>query len=390
MAERRYEFKGFPRPDGRVGVRNLVAVIPSVVCASHVARRIADSVREAVYIDNQFGCSQLKPDLEITFRTLAGIGRNPNIASVLIVSLGCEELPAEKLADEIARSGKSVELIVIREVGGSLHALEKGVRILRRLAEEASRVRRESFDLSAMVLGVECGGSDATSGIAANPVTGYVADKVVDMGGAVVLSETPEMIGAEELLIKRVRSPEVAEKLVRAIRKWIELAHSVGVDLLGTQPTRGNIEGGITTIEEKSLGAIIKGGSRTIQDVLEYAEEVQGRGLFVMDTPGNDVISLAGMAAGGVQLTIFTTGRGTPVGNPVMPVIKVTGNPYTYEKMSDDIDFDASSVITNGRSVEEVGEELLQLVLEVASGKPTRAELGDHTEFVIHKILPSL
>ena len=231
---------------------------------------------------------------------------------------------------------------------------------------------------------------DATSGIAANPVVGYVADKIVDLGGTVILSETPEMIGAEHILLKRIVDATTRNKLLNAIKRWLKIAEEQGVDLIGTQPTRGNIAGGITTIEEKSLGAIIKGGSRPIRGFLEYAEEVKGKGLYIMDTPGNDVMSLAGMVAGGAQLILFTAGRGTPVGNPIAPVIKITGNPHTYARMKENIDFDASPVLLGRKTVNEAGEQLFRLVLEVARGKLTRAEILGHNEFVIHKILPSL
>ncbi|RLG76874.1 MAG: altronate dehydratase [Thermoprotei archaeon] len=381
---------GFERPDGKVGIRNHVAVIPTVVCATVVARRIAMSLRGASYVDNQFGCSQLEPDLEVTFRTLAGVGRNPNVASVLLVSLGCEELPVEKLADTIASSGKSVEVVVIQECGGTTSTVDKGVAVLKRLVEEASRLRPRRFDVSSLVIGVKCGGSDATSGIAANPVVGYVSDKVVDLGGTIVMSETPEMIGAEHVLIKRIAEPATRDKLLAAIKRWLKIAEERGVDIVGAQPTRGNIAGGITTIEEKSLGAIIKGGSRPIRGILEYAEEIKGRGLYIMDTPGNDAMSLAGMVAGGAQMILFTTGRGTPLGNPVAPVIKITGNPHTYARMRENMDFDASPVLLGQKTVSEVGEQLFELVLEVARGKLTRAEVLGHNEFVINKILPSL
>ncbi len=197
------------------------------------------------------------------------------------------------------------------------------------------------------------------------------------------------MIGAEDILAKRAASREVADKVYSVIRRWVELAASYNVDLVGTQPSPGNIAGGISTIEEKSLGAIIKGGSRQIQGVLNYAEEVKGKGLWIMDTPGYDIMSVVGMVAGGATLVVFTTGRGTPTGNPIAPVIKVTANPYTYGKMKENIDFDASTVVNGMETIEQAGGRLLNLVLEVARGKHTKAELLGHTEFVIHKIIPS-
>ena len=381
---------GYVRPDGKVGIRNHVLVMSTVICSSVVARRIAEQVNGAVAIENPFGCGQLEPDLQVTKRTLVGMAKNPNVGAVLVVGLGCEQIQADEVADEVAKTGKPVERIVIQDVnGGTPAAIERGVTLLRRMAEETLARRPTEVDVSSLVMGVECGGSDATSGLASNPVVGYVSDKLIDLGGTVILSETPEMIGAEEILAKRAASKEVADRIYEVVGKWVRLAASYNVDLVGTQPSPGNIAGGISTIEEKSLGAIIKGGSRTIQGVLDYAEEVKGRGLFIMDTPGYDIMSVVGMVAGGATLVIFTTGRGTPTGNPIAPVIKVTANPYTYNKMKENIDFDASTVVRGVETVEQAGERLFNLMLEVARGRQTKAELLGFREFVIHKIIPS-
>lgn len=381
---------GYVRPDGRVGIRNHVLVMSTVICSSVVTRRIAEQVNGAVAIENPFGCGQLEPDLQVTKRTLVGMAKNPNVGAVLVVGLGCEQIQADEVADEIAKTGKPVERIVIQDVnGGTPAAIERGVTLLRRMAEETLAQRPTEVDASSLVMGVECGGSDAMSGLASNPVVGYVSDKLIDLGGTVILSETPEMIGAEEILAKRAVSKEVADRIYEIVGKWVRLAASYNVDLVGTQPAPGNIAGGISTIEEKSLGAIIKGGSRTIQGVLDYAEEVKGKGLFIMDTPGYDIMSVVGMVAGGATLVIFTTGRGTPTGNPIAPVIKVTANPYTYNKMRENIDFDASTVVRGVETVEQAGERLFNLMLEVARGRQTKAELLGFREFVIHKIIPS-
>jgi altronate dehydratase large subunit len=381
---------GYVRPDGKVGIRNHLLVMSTVICSSFVARRIADQIQGAVAIENPFGCGQLEPDLEITRRTLVNTAKNPNVGGVLVVGLGCEQIQADDLVREIEKTGKPVEKVVIQEEdGGTPAAIEKGVRLLRKMAEEVLSQRPEEVDMSNLVLGVECGGSDATSGLASNPVVGYVADRVVDLGGTVILSETPEMIGAEDILANRAVSREVGERIVRTVRRWVELAASYNVDLVGTQPAPGNIAGGISTIEEKSLGAIIKGGSRPVQGMVDYAEEVRGKGLWLMDTPGYDIMSVVGMVAGGATLVIFTTGRGTPTGNPIAPVIKVTANPQTARKMRENIDFDASTVTLGQETIEQAGERLFKLVIDVARGKPTRAELLGFKEFMIHKIIPS-
>ena len=381
---------GYVRPDGRVGIRNHVLVMSTVICSSMVARKIASQVPGAALIENPFGCGQLEPDLQVTKRTLLGMAKNPNVGGVLVVGLGCEQIQADELVKEIEKTGKPVDKVVIQEEdGGTPTAVEKGVLKLKKIMEEVSRQKPEELDVSNLTLGVECGGSDATSGLASNPVVGYVADKLIDMGGAVILSETPEMIGAEDILARRAVSRDVADKLIKTIRKWVELAASYGVDLVGTQPSPGNIEGGISTIEEKSLGAIIKGGSKPIRGVLEYAEEVKGKGLWIMDTPGYDIMSVVGMVAGGATIVAFTTGRGTPTGNPIAPVIKVTANPYTARKMRENIDFDASTVTLGQETIEQAGERLFKLMIDVARGRLTRAELLGFSEFTIHKIIPS-
>jgi len=381
---------GYVRPDGRVGIRNHVLVISTVVCSGVVTRRIADQVQGAVAIENPFGCAQLEPDLEITRRTLVNTAKNPNVGGVLVVGLGCEQIQADDLVREIEKTGKPVEKVIIQEEdGGTPAAIEKGVRLLRKMAEEVLSQRPEEVNMSNLVLGVECGGSDATSGLASNPVVGYASDRVVDLGGTVILSETPEMIGAEDILANRAVSREVGEKIVSTVRRWVELAASYNVDLVGTQPAPGNIIGGISTIEEKSLGAIIKGGSSPVQGMVNYAEEVGGKGLWLMDTPGYDIMSVVGMVAGGATLVIFTTGRGTPTGNPIAPVIKVAANPQTARKMRENIDFDASTVTLGQETIEQAGERLFKLVMDTTRGKPTRAELLGFREFMIHKIIPS-
>jgi len=378
-------FEGFERPDGSFGVRNHVAVIPSVICSAVAARRIAESVKGAVAISHDCGCAQIGEDERQTFRVLAGLGKNPNVHSALIVSLGCEVIDAEKLADEIAKTGKEVEVVSIQEEGGTLRAVEKGTRMVRRMSEEMSREKRRSADVSELIVSTECGGSDWTSGIAANPSVGAAMDRIVEEGGTVILSETTEFIGAEHLLAKRGASPEISERMLEIVRKYEEEVMKMGVDIRGAQPSPGNIKGGLTTIEEKSLGAIHKGGHSKIVEVVEYAEKPTKKGLVIMNTPGYDVESVTGMVAGGSQIVVFTTGRGSPTGNPIAPVIKVTGNPRTYERMKDNIDINAGKVL-EGCSISEVGEEIFEEILRVASGKLTKAEILGHDEIGIWRI----
>jgi altronate dehydratase large subunit len=377
---------GFKRTDGSAGIRNHVIVLPTSVCASVTATRISEQVLDTVALPHQHGCCQAGRDHEQTVRTLIGLGRNPNVAAVLVVALGCEGVQAEMLVKGIAETGKRVQHLVIQESGGTVNAISAGVGMLERLARTAACEKRVEVPLSELTLAIECGGSDATSGIVANPVVGLAADMLIAEGGTVCLSETTELIGAEHILARRARSPEVAERLVAMVKAVEDRAKQLGVDIRGSQPTPGNIAGGITTIEEKSLGCIHKAGSATVQGILDYGECPAGTGLYVMDTPGQDIESITGMVAGGAQIVVFTTGRGSPTGNPVAPVIKLTGNSETYRKMACNIDLDAGVAIEDDVPLERLGRRLFEEIVEVANGKPTKAELLRHHEFGIHKI----
>ncbi|MDR7869813.1 MAG: UxaA family hydrolase [Tissierellaceae bacterium] len=377
---------GYRRPDGQVGVRNHLLIIPASVCASHVASKIADAVNGAVAIPNQQGCCELGPDFDVTHRTLVGFGKNPNVGAVLVIGLGCEGISTSDVAKEIAESGKKVEYLVIQENEGTINTESKGVRIAREMASELGRMQKVEIDISEITLALECGGSDTTSGLASNPSLGYVSDKVVDGGGTVILSETTEFIGAEHLLAERAVTPEVADDIIRIVKRIEDKAKSIGVDLREGQPTPGNIQGGLTTIEEKSLGCIYKGGSRPIQGVREYGEIVDGKGLYIMDTPGQDIESITGMLAGGATVVIFSTGRGTPTGSPIAPVIKVIGNGDNYLRMKDNIDINAGAIMDGTETVAEVGERLYDEMLEVINGKYTKAESLNHKEFGIYKL----
>lgn len=384
------EVQGYVRPWGGIGIRNHVLILPVVVCAGEVAQRIAQAVPGTVAVPHQHGCGQIGADFEQTKRTLVGFGAHPNVAGVVVVGLGCEKVAAEEVAAEIAARGPKVELVVIQKEGGSHRAVERGVELARRLVQEAAALKTEPVPVSALILGLECGGSDATSGLAANPALGVASDLLVAAGGTSILSETPEIMGAEHLLARRAVSPEVAQRLYEIVARVEEGARRMGVDIRGAQPAPGNIVGGITTIEEKSLGCIHKAGTAPVQGVLEYAEAPQGRGLWVMDTPGHDVESVTGMVAGGAQIVVFTTGRGTPAGCAIAPVIKVTGNSRTFQLMEENIDLNAGTIIEGTESIEEVGRRLFNLLIEVAGGRLTKAEQLGHHEFAITRIGPTL
>jgi altronate dehydratase large subunit len=385
-------FLGYLRPDGRVGVRNHVLVVPTVICSAVVAERIAASIAPiGAALPHLAGCGQLGPDLHVTHDTLAAYCRHPNVGAVLVIALGCEQLVAQYLADTARQAGKPAHIVSIQGEGGTVRATARGIEIARSLSEEVSRVERVWCSAASIILSVKCGGSDYTSGLASNPVVGRVADHLVDLGGGVVLGEIAEIMGAEHLLAARASSPETAAHLLRVVNRVEAEAIALGLDIRGTQPSPGNIRGGLTTIEEKSLGATHKAGERTrLEAVVPYASRITKPGLTVMDTPGLDVESVTGMVGGGAQIVVFTTGLGTPTGNPVAPVIKITGNARTAQTMADNIDVDVSGVMSEEESLDAAAGRLFSEVLEVSSGRPTAAERLGHREFAIHRRNPTI
>ena len=385
-------FLGFARADGRVGVRNHVLVVPTVICAAVVAERIAASIAPiGAVLPHLAGCGQLGPDLDVTHETLAAYTRHPNVGAVIVVALGCEQVVAQHLADTARQAGKPAHIVSIQGEGGTVRATARGVEIAKDLAAGIGRAERVWCPASALVLSVKCGGSDYTSGLASNPVVGRVADTLVDLGGSVVLGEIAEIMGAEHLLAARASAPATGAQLLRIVNRVEAEAMALGLDIRGTQPSPGNIRGGLTTIEEKSLGATHKAGERTVlEDVVAYSAPITKRGLTVMDTPGLDVESVTGMVGGGAQVVVFTTGLGTPTGNPIAPVIKITGNARTALTMADNLDLDVSGILTDAESFEAAADRLLQEVLEVSSGRPTAAERLGHREFAIHRRNPTI
>ncbi len=369
------EFMGYKRPDGKVGARNFVAVIPSVTCANDVAQAICHQVQGTVSYLHHQGCCQMPPDLERVTDTLISLGQSPNVAAVLIVSLGCEGTDHQRMYRELCASGKHTEMIQIQELGGVTKAIQAGTDIARRLVIEVSGMQREPVDASNIMMAIKCGASDTTSGMASNCIIGYVADKLVDLGATVVFGETTEFIGGEHLLARRAKDNQVADKIYEIVNAMEARAKSIGCDMRKGQPTPGNIEGGLSSIEEKSLGAIVKSGTKPIEGVLDYPQHITyQKGLWIKDTPGREPEILTGMAATGAQFMMFSTGRGAPQGFPSMPVLKICGNPNTYQHMENDMDLNAGKIITGEKSIEEVGEQAFQMMLRVLSGEMTKNE----------------
>ncbi|EGT3663174.1 TPA: UxaA family hydrolase [Clostridioides difficile] len=381
------KFYGYKRPDGRVGIRNHILILPTSVCASDTTRIIASQVQGAVTFNNQNGCSQVHSDQQLTMDVMAGYAANPNVYGVIVVSLGCENCQNDLVVDAIKeRTNKPIKTLVIQEEHGTLKTIEKAVRYAREMAQEASLLRKEEFPISELILGTECGGSDPTSGLAANPLIGELSDKLVDLGATSILSETTEFIGAEHILARRAVNEEVKEKILHIVHRYENSLKLVGEEVREGNPSPGNIAGGLTSLEEKSLGCIHKGGHRQISEVYDYAKQIDKKGLVIMDTPGNDASSVAGMVAGGAQIVVFSTGRGTPSGNPIAPVIKITGNKITFVNMEDNMDFDASPVIYGPQTMEELTDDLLNMVVDVANGKQSKAESLGYTEMAIARV----
>ena len=390
-------FDGYRRADGRVGTRNFIAVISSVNCSATVAHRIADAFDEEALaafpnvdgvaaFTHGTGCGMAAAGegFENLQRVVAGYARHPNVGGVLLVGLGCEVSQiGVTAAREGLDTGSLLQTMNIQGSGGTRSTVARGRDIVRGMLAEVDAARRESCPASALTLALQCGGSDAWSGITANPALGYAADLLVRQGGTAVLAETPEIHGAEHLLTSRAASPEVAEALMARIRWWQDYTARHGGSL-DNNPSPGNKLGGLSTILEKSLGAVAKGGTTPLNGVFRYAEPVDVKGLVFMDSPGYDPASVTGQIAAGCTLVAFTTGRGSAFGSKPAPCLKIASNTAMYERLADDMDIDAGTVIGTGESIESTGERIFARLIEIASGRATLSEslgLGDH-EFV--------
>lgn len=400
-AASRAQFMGIVRADGRVGTRNYVGILTSVNCSATAARAIAEYFRRdinpqaladypnvdgVVALTHGQGCAvdSEGEGLELLRRTLAGYARHPNFAAVLIVGLGCETNQIDGLLEGqgLAR-GAALRTMTIQATGGTARTVAAGIEQIRAMLPDANRVQREAVDASHLVVGLQCGGSDGYSGISANPALGAAVDRLVAHGGTAILSETPEIYGAEHLLTRRAVSPEVGRKLIERIRWWEAYCLRMNASL-DNNPSAGNKAGGLTTILEKSLGAVAKGGTTNLVDVYRYAEQVDAHGLVFMDTPGYDPVSATGQVAGGANLICFTTGRGSAYGCAPAPSLKLGTNTALWHRQQEDIDLNCGAVIDGTRTIEELGEEIFQLMLAVASGQRSKSELHGYgqNEFV--------
>jgi altronate hydrolase len=384
-------FDGIVRADGRVATRNYIGVLTSVNCSATAARAIADHFRRdirpealaafphvdgVVALTHGMGCATASDgeELRVLRRTLGGYARHANFAAVLIVGLGCETNQIQGLvAQEGLAEGAWLRTFNIQDTGGTARTVARGIEIVREMLPHANRVRRQPVPASHLVVGLQCGGSDGYSGISANPALGAAVDRLVRHGGTAILSETPEIYGGEHLLTRRAASPEIADKLLRRIVWWEQYTARNGMKM-DNNPSAGNKAGGLTTILEKSLGAIAKSGTTNLVDVVEFAERVAARGFVYMDTPGYDPVSATGQVAGGANLICFTTGRGSAYGCAPSPSLKLSTNTALWRQQEEDIDLDCGTIIDGLESVDDCGERIFRLMLETASGRLTKSE----------------
>jgi len=372
---------GYQRPNKSVGIRNHLLVLAPIDCSFEPAKKIAAQVDGAIAVTQYHGCG----NDPVIVNNLVGTALNPNVAAVLVLGLGCESLTVETVADGVRPSGKPVETLVIQQEGGTLKTQEKALRILQRWAQEVAEYRSEPFPVDKLTLAVECGGSDATSGLAANPAVGVACDKLIDEGGTVIFSEPQEMIGTQHVLARRAANKQVAADVYKMIDQDEERLKAIGVD--SRWMSAGNIDGGLTTIEEKSLGAIRKGGTRPIQGVLQNNWErfdlPTHPGLWLQDGTGWDVPSVTHMVAAGAQVVCFTSGQGSTTGHAIAPVIKITGNPVTYQQMEDNMDINAGTILDGSESLNSVGQRIYKTIIDTANGKKTKAEALGFRDYIV-------
>jgi len=377
-------FAGFRRPDGQVGIRNLLLVLPAGQCANELALRCAEGIGSAFPLLHTQPCAHLGADNEAARECLVGLGLNPNAAAVLVVGIGCDSLSAQGMAEEIAGSRKPVEWLTVESCGDWASVIERGRAWLERQESDTTPPCREDCALSDLVLAIKCGGSDATSAVAGNPAIGRVVDRLIDAGGSAIFSETTELIGAEHLLMDRASTPAIRSEIQRVVSQVEESIQATGVDPRGTQPTPGNIAGGLTTLEEKSLGGVLKTGTRQISGVFGWGGRPIGRGLHLMDCPANVPQLLLGWAAAGAQLLVFSVGGGLPAripsligtnvgGFPLLPVIKVLSNPNDGDAAAY-FDVNASTVLEGKQSLKDVAESVWNRIIATAAGRHTYLE----------------
>ncbi len=382
------EITGYERKNGSFGIRNHVLVLPTVSCVNGVINRISREVPEAVWVTHAHGCGRGGPrDLQILFRVLSGLVHHPNVGGVVLIGLGCEVSNTKNLFPAIKEAGKPVEIFNVQEDGGSLQTAKKGAAAARRILAEISSQSRVPFLWNKLLVSMECGGSDAMSGVTANVAMGAVSDWLVEKGATVIFGENTEMIGTAHVLNRRAKNEQVARQIDQMIDRAERLTKDIMGDLASLVISPGNMDGGMSTIAEKSMGCIFKGGTTTINQVIDYGEAPTEGGLVLQDGPGYDGDSMAGLAASGSQLMFFSTGRGTPAGFPVLPVIKVASNSRIFEAMKDDLDVNAGRLV-EGQPLDTLHAEMIDLMIRVINGEKAKAEANGMDVFTFMTVHP--
>ena len=385
------EFLGYERDDGSIGIRNHVAIISTAPYANDTVERAADIVENAVPITHPLGRCQTKPDVFQTYRTLLGYGTHPNVYGTVVIAHAGEIVDGDELASDIAETGRPSDSVNIHREKGVMNALQRAVDSACEMVQEASNQRRVPADMSNLTFGINCATSDTTSGLCQHKATARAAWRLIDdHGGRACFAETPEFFGGEHELAERAVDEETKQEILDRVEHWDQRLQATGYDVRGAQPTPDNMDGGLTTIEEKSLGALVKSGDGPIQDVVDYGAKIpDGSGMYIMDTPGHGAESVTGIGAGGAHFMVISTGQGHTLSNAIMPTIKITGNPGSAERVPEQTDVDVSEALVGDETFDWAGEQLWEEVEDVVNGKLTMSEAMGESQFAIHRIGPS-
>ncbi|MGY4690922.1 UxaA family hydrolase [Salibacterium sp. K-3] len=382
-------FQGFRRTDGTIGVRNLVIVMNTDAELAGLAKKMADLVSGVIPVTHQTGKTHSEEDREQVRRTLKGTAGHPNVSAALFIGFG-ENDEAASMVDELREEGRNVHLMTLTKNNPVASVMKQGKEWLTEAVEGSLLEKREKADIRELMIGMECGGSDAWSGVTANPSIGSFSDSHVHRGGTTILAETPEAIGAEHILAKRAVNEEVSRAFLDLVGNYEKRAENIGEDIRSANPSPGNIKSGLSTLEEKSLGCIKKGGTSPLKEVVKYAQQPQEQGFIFMDTPGYDVESVAGLAAGGAQIVLFSTGKGSPTGSPIVPVVKIGTNPDLYRNMPEHIDVNAGKILEGTYSIVDMGEEIYHTLIDVANSAVTASESHRNREFSIWRMAETM
>lgn len=384
------EFLGYERPDGSIGIRNHVVVVSTAPYANDTVKRTADIVENAIPITHPLGRCQTKPDVFQTYRTLLGYATHPNVYGAVVVAHAGEIVDGDELASDIEETGRPAASINIHGEKGVMNALDTAVDAAQEMVQDASSMRREPHDVSNLTFGINCATSDTTSGLCQHHATAGAVWRLIEQGGRGVFAETPEFFGGEEDLAERAVNDDVKQKILDRVEWWDKRLQATGYDVRGAQPTPDNMDGGLTTIEEKSLGALVKSGDGPIQDMVDYAEKIpEDSGMYIMDSPGHGAESVTGIGASGAHFMVISTGQGHTLSNAVMPTLKVTGNPGSAERVPEQTDVDVSEALVGDQTLDWATDQLWEEIVDVVNGKLTLSETMGESQFAIHRIGPS-